>query len=164
MRVVVKSQPYSRTPWLIAGGALSALGMALIIWRLPLLGWVALLPGAGLLLVTARPGYSTRERIILDDSGVTDLATKLGPVPWTDIIRAEVRPLSNTSLVTLEVNNREHWESQAPQTLKRLRDLAPELNLPPVMLFTPRLEMTPEEIVRLINQRARGGEAGAPRP
>ncbi len=160
MRIVVKSLPYSRAPWLIAGGALSVIGFVLIVWRLPLFGWAALLPGAGLILMTARPGYTTRDRIILDDDGLTDLVTKLGPVPWTDIIKAELRPLQRTSLVTVDVNNREHWEAQAPAVLRNLRELAPELDLPPVVLFPPRLDRTPEELVRMINERARGGRLG----
>lgn len=34
--------------------------------------------------------------------------------------------------------------------------LAPEMNLPPVLLFTPRLDLTPEAIVQEINRRALG--------
>lgn len=154
MRIVARSLPFSRAPWLIVGGALSALGFGLILLHLPLLGWIALLPGAGLLLVTARPGYTTRERIILDEHGVTDLATKMGLIPWTDIIGAEVRPLSTTSLVVVEVINPEYWEEKAPETIRRLRNLAPDMKLPPVLLFTPRLDLSPEEIVRVINERA----------
>jgi hypothetical protein len=30
------------------------------------------------------------------------------------------------------------------------------MNLPPVLLFTPRLDLSPEEIVRVINERAQG--------
>lgn len=132
------------------------LGLGLIAVRRPVPGWILLLAGAGLLLLTARPGYSTRERIVLDDSGVTDLATKTGPIPWTDIIEAQVMQLSNTSLVTVTVTNTEHWEARTPASVRRLRVLAPEMKLPPVILFTPRLDLTPEEIVREINSRARG--------
>lgn len=155
MRVVARSIPFSRTPWLTGGAALLLSGLALILIRLPVPGWAALLVGAALLLLTARPGYTARDRIILDDNGVTDLATPIGPVPWSDIIRADVVAMGNSSMVTLEVANPESWEARLPESLRRLRQLAGG-TLPPVLLLTPRLDLPAEEIARLINEHARG--------
>jgi hypothetical protein len=56
----------------------------------------------------------------------------------------------------VEVTNPEYWEGRLPESLRRIRALAGDLHLPPVMLLTPRLDMPPEEIVRLINGHARG--------
>jgi hypothetical protein len=131
-------------------------GVGLILVHHAVAGWVALLAGAALLWLTARPAYTTRDRIILDDDGVTDLATPIGPVPWSDIIQADVRTLSTSTLVAVEVTNPAYWEEKLPESLRRIHHLAADLNLPPVMLLTPRLDMPAEEIVRLINERASG--------
>jgi len=156
VRIVARSVPISRTPWLVGGAVLMFSGAGLLLLQHPVAGWVALVAGAGLLWLTARPAYSTRDRIVLDDNGVTDLATPIGPVPWSDIIRAETRTLSTSSLVVVEVTNPAYWEARLPESLRRIRQLATDLDLPPVMLLTPRLDISAEEIVRLINQRAQG--------
>ncbi len=156
MRIVARSIPFSRTPWLVGGAVLMVCGTGLILVHDPVAGWVALMAGAGLLWLTARPAYSTRDRIVLDDNGVTDLATPIGPVPWSAIIRAEPRALSTSSLVVVEVTNPAYWEKRLPESLRRIRQLATDLDLPPVMLLTPRLDISAEEIVRLINERAQG--------
>ncbi len=157
MRLVASSLPLARTPWLIGGGVLSAAGIGVIaVARQPLPGWILLGLGGGLLLLTARPAYRARERIVLDDAGVTDLATSMGPIPWSDIVEAQVLNLAKTSLVTIRVVNPAAWEARLPEPVRRLRLLAPDLNLPPVLLFTPRLTLSPEEIVGEINRRARG--------
>jgi len=155
-RVVARNLPFSRTPWLIGGAAGLLGGVGLILIRHPVAGWAALLAGAALVWITARPAYTRRDRIVLDDNGVTDLATPIGPVPWSDIVRAELRPMSTTMLVLVEVTNPEFWEARLPQSLRRVRQLAADLDLPPVVLLAPRLDVPAEEIVRLINQRARG--------
>lgn len=110
--------------------------------------------GGLLVYLTTGPDYRERERIVMDDHGLTDLAAKLGPVPWSDIIGAEVQMVGRTPLVSVQVRNPEEWERKAPPSLARLSSLAPELKLSPVMLFAPRLTLSPEEIVREINNRA----------
>lgn len=117
-------------------------------------GFILLVIGGLLLYLASGPAYQERERIVMDERGLSDLAVKLGPVPWTDVIHAEVLMVGATPLVTVEVRNPEEWERKAPPGLANLRRLAPDLKLSPVMLFAPRLTLSPEEIVREINQRA----------
>ncbi|MFN8653317.1 MAG: hypothetical protein U0133_15540 [Gemmatimonadales bacterium] len=117
-------------------------------------GFILLLVGGLLLYLASGPAYQDRERIVMDDHGLTDLAVKLGPVPWTDIVGAEVMLVGKTPLVSVEVRNPEEWERKVPLGLAKLQRLSPDLKLSPVMLFAPRLTLSPEEIVREINNRA----------
>ncbi|HWA56364.1 MAG TPA: hypothetical protein VG692_03870 [Gemmatimonadales bacterium] len=156
MRVVASHLPFHRLPWLVAASLLMAGGLLLVARGVAVPGWILLVTGGGLMVLTAGPAYQSRERIVLDDNGLTDLATKLGPIPWADIVRAEVMLVGKTPLVSVEVVNPAEWEARAPDSLRKLRLLAPEMKLPPVLLFAPRLTLTPEEIVRQINSRAQG--------
>lgn len=153
-RVVATHRPANRTPWLISAVGLGLAGLLFITRGTYAPGWILLALGGVLLYLATGPAYRERERIVMDEHGLSDLAVKLGPVPWTDIIQAEVLMLGKTPLVTVDVRNPEEWEAKAPQGLANLRRLAPDLKLSPVMLFAPRLTLSPEEIVREINTRA----------
>lgn len=153
-RIVATHLPANRMPWLIGAVGLGLAGLLFISRGTYTPGWILLLVGGLLLYLSSGPAYRERERIVMDQHGLSDLAVKLGPVPWTDIIHAEVLMVGKTPLVTVEVRNPEEWERKAPPGLANLRRLAPDLKLSPVMLFAPRLTLSPEEIVREINNRA----------
>jgi hypothetical protein len=155
-RVVARSRPLARGSWLFAGVALAVAGFAAIVAHMMTPGWVALVLGGGLLLLGARPAAGLTDRIVVDDAGVSDLAMKVGPIPWADIVRAEARLVGSVPIIAIEVRNPEVWEQQLPDSLRRLRGFAAELQLPPVLLYGQGLDPPPAEIVRLINERARG--------
>jgi hypothetical protein len=64
--------------------------------------------------------------------------------------------VGSVSVIAIEVRNPEVWEQQLPDSLRRLRGFAAELQLPPVLLYGQGLDPPPAEIVRLINERAPG--------
>jgi hypothetical protein len=136
---------------------LTLAGVLLVSKGKPVPGWILLVLGGGLLYLATGPATRPRERIVMDEHGLSDLAAGLGPVPWADIVKAEVLNIGRAPLITVEVVNPAEWEAKAPKGLQGLRRLDPELVLPPVVLFAPRLTLSPEEIVRAINARARGG-------
>jgi hypothetical protein len=156
MRIVTRSRPVSRGPWLAGAVAFVVIGFAAIMQKVPLAGWPALLAGGVLLFFATRPEGGPDERIVLDDAGVTDVTFSVGPIPWDQIIRAELKPLVRMQVISLEVTDPERWIKQQPEHLGRFSAMARELGVSPVMLAISGIDMDPAELVQLINDRARG--------
>jgi hypothetical protein len=154
-RVVAYALPFSRGPWLVGATAFLVAGLGAIAWRVPVVGWPAVAFGAALLLLAGRPAEAPRERIVLDDRGVTDLLGNLGPIPWADIMGARVQYLGRFKVIAVEVRNPEYWEARLPERYRRLGVLAAQLNLPPVLLAGQGLDPPAEDVVRVITERLR---------
>jgi hypothetical protein len=157
MRVVTHSRPVSRGPWIVGAISFLAVGLGAVALNLPLAGWPALLLGGVILFFATRPAGAPKERIVLDDAGVSDTALGIGPIPWNEIIRGELRPLSKLWVISLEVTDPERWARQLPERQRTLNSFAAELGLSPVLLAVSGLDLPPEEVLRLINDRAAGG-------
>ncbi len=156
MRIVTHSRPVARGPWLVGAIAFMAVGLGAIAQHVPVAGWPALLLGGVLLYFATRPQAGSDERIVLDDAGVTDVTFSLGPIPWDQIIRAELKPLVRMQVISLEVTEPERWIKQQPAHQARFSAMARELGVSPVMLAVTGIDMDPAELVKLINDRARG--------
>lgn len=156
MRIVTHSRPVSRGPWLVGAIGFMGAGLAAITQKVPLAGWPALLLGGVLLFFATRPQGGPGERIVLDDTGVTDVTFGVGPIPWDQVIRAELKPLVRMMVISLEVTEPERWVKQQPEHLARFSAMARELGVSPVMLAVTGIDMDPAELVKLINDRARG--------
>jgi hypothetical protein len=157
MRIVAHNRPGSRGPWLVGAISFQAAGLFAILTHAPLIGWPGLLLGGGLLYYALRPATAPAERIVIEDAGVSDRAFGLGPIPWNEIIRAELKPLSRFHVISLEVTDPERWVKQLTVRQLQLSTMARELGISPVMLAASGLDRSPDELVRLINDRATGG-------
>lgn len=150
--------PASRGPLRVAGVVLSGLGLLLVAMvRTSPVGWIFLLPGGLLLLVGMQPRRTATEAIVLDDLGLSDRTMDLGPIPWDEIVRAEVGQIKRFPVVALQLTRPDQWLARMPERHRKLVALgAAELGLPPVFLYAVALDHPAEEIVAAINQRARG--------
>ena len=156
MRVVTHGRPVSRGPWLVGAVSFVAAGLGAVALRVPLVGWPALALGGVILFFATRPAGAPQERIVLDDTGVSDLALGVGPIPWSEVIKGELKPLSRLWVISLELTDPERWASKLPERQRNLNGFAKELGLSPVLLAVSGLDLPPEEVLRLINDRARG--------
>jgi len=156
MRIATHSRPMARGPWLVGAVAFVVVGLGAIMQHAPLVGWPALLLGGVLLFVASRPEGGPDERIVLDDTGVTDVTFGLGPIPWDQILRTELKPLARMQVISLEVTDAERWIKQQPEHLARFSAMARELGVSPVMLAISGIDMDPADLVKRINERARG--------
>jgi len=157
--LVTHRRPSARRPYLIAGLILIGLAMAAQLGlHQPGATWVLLLPGGLLLLLGTKPAGPPVEAIVLDDFGVSDRSIDIGPIPWDQLVRAEVGWIRRFPVVALHLTDNAAWMARMPERHRKLVQLgAAELGLPPVFLYAVGLDVAPEEIVERINQRARGG-------
>ncbi len=139
---------------------MALIGLALVmllVLRQSAAMWVFLLPGGLLLLVGTRPAGLPVEAIVVDDFGLSDRTMDLGPIPWDQVIGAEVRHLRRFPVVALRLTDDAAWLSRMPERHRKLVALgADQLGLPPVFLYAVGLDHPPEAIVAAVNQRARG--------
>lgn len=156
MRIVTHSRPMSRGPWLVGAMSFLAVGLGAVAQQVPLVGWPLLALGGVILFFATRPAGLLKERIVLDDAGVSDQGLGIGPIPWHEIIRGELKPLMKIWVISLEVTDPERWVAQLPDNQRTLRNFAKDLGLSPIMLAVSGLDLPPEEVLRLINDRARG--------
>ncbi len=145
----------SRGPWLVGAVSFLVVGIGAVAQRVPLVGWPLLLVGGVILFFATRPAGALKERIVLDDTGVSDPALGIGPIPWNEIIRGELRPLMKIWVISLELTDPDRWAKQLPENQRALRGFAKELGLSPILLAVSGLDHPPEELLRLINDRAR---------
>ena len=124
-------------------------------------GWTVLLPGGLLVLFGARSAGSAVEAIVVDDIGLSDRTIDIGPNPWEQVIRADVRLIRRFPVVALQLTDNSAWLARMPESHRRLVMLgAAELGLPPVFFQAIRLDVPVDRIVTEINQRARGKADG----
>lgn len=131
--------------------------VVLVLLHQPAAMWVFLLPGGLLLLLGTRPAVTPVEAIVVDDLGLSDRTMDVGPIPWDQVIGAEVRLIRRFPVVALQLTDEAAWLSRMPERHRKLVALgASELGVPPVFFYAVGLDHSPEEIVAAINQRARG--------
>ena len=80
------------TRWSIAAAGFFSLGLVLFLYR----------------------AVDRRPRVIIDASGITDFRTSIGPIPWSEVSRTQVRYLGRVDQISLSFLHPDIWMKKLP--------------------------------------------------
>jgi hypothetical protein len=116
------------------------------------------LSGLYVLIVLRSLGEET-ERVVIDDSGISDSILTGGVIGWNEVQGASVREIGSVTVVALQLRDPERFIRRMSAGRQFLARKALEAKLPGVYLTLVGTDGDANRIVQVINQRSSGVKA-----
>jgi hypothetical protein len=154
-RIVLHTSPRSLYGKLAFGLLGMGIGAAILALDFPVhIGWGIMgLSGVYALTVLRSLGEET-ERVVIDDSGVSDSILTGGVIGWNEVQGASVQRIGSVTVVALQLRDPERFIRRLSPGRQFLARKALEAGLPGVYLTLVGTDGDPNRIAELINQRS----------
>ncbi|HEV7732470.1 MAG TPA: STM3941 family protein [Candidatus Binatia bacterium] len=114
-RLVVRSSPWRYLLLLAVSLGFVAIGVTLVVAAgHPVVGWLNLIVFGVAAATFLWQIVDRRPRIVIDERGVFDRTLGVGVIPWSDIVGAEIRAITGTTFVALELRDPTRFTRRLP--------------------------------------------------